>query len=188
MKHTHPDSCTPCTHTHTQDITSWYHMVTHCYQAASSPTWVFLLPGIHWGKKASVTQCEHTAAIVCLNTVMSQPLHFKHWQPVGGYRAEEAWVGDQLWIVPQISHNRIRQLQGHTTQRCAQLIIYWTKKEVKHAARIVMTALVLSYTHKCKLQYFLFYLDTCTQRLSNTHTHTVRGSVRPWHLCSETLW
>lgn len=49
----------------TQDITSWYHMVTHFYQAAWSPTRAFPLPGIHWGKEASVTQCKHTAAIVC---------------------------------------------------------------------------------------------------------------------------
>lgn len=53
------------THPTTQDITSWYHMVTHFYQAAWSPTRAFPLPGIHWGKEASVTQCEHTAAIVC---------------------------------------------------------------------------------------------------------------------------
>lgn len=40
-------------------------MVTHFYQAAWSPTRSFPLPGIHWGKEASVTQCKHTAAIVC---------------------------------------------------------------------------------------------------------------------------
>ncbi len=147
------------THTHWQDITSWYHMVTHCYPAAWSPTWAFPLPGIHWGKQASVTQCEYTAAIVCPALWCqspSEPLHFKHWQPVGGYVAEEARVRGQN---SGLCHRLVTNTHANyklTIHRGVQSIHY-------HVVHIVMTA--LNICAKCNTYAVL---DTSTQ----VHTHS----------------
>lgn len=179
---------------HRQDITSWYHMVTHCYQAAWSPSFAFLastgMSGHLWRSRS--THSGHCVS----NAVMSQPLHFKYWQPVGGCSAEEARARGQLWIEPRISHIHANIM--HTIHRCVQNIHIhtycapnvkcdtyihyhkhtqvYTHTQCGAMAPVARDKVLISRVGKCQgkpfwLTFKCVYIHTYTQVRSNKNAH-----------------
>ena len=134
-------------------------MVTHCYQAAWSPTWAFPLPGIQWGRQASVTQYEHTVAIVCpalwCHSAFTSNTD-SQWED-----AERRKLGSG--VNSGLCHRLVTIIHAnpkHTIQRGVQ-----KTDSIKHPGHSVMTA-----------------LDTNTQSVKHTHpthtqTHTHLGAV-----------